>query len=265
MPTDSEAVREMRFAARDGVEVRALGALPGAIQFSDEDEERGVPGICLVHEVFGLGSFMGSQVEAWANMGFAVLAPDLYSRESVGEVEGSPELPDPDGDWTGEQIRGALGRLSDRQVMADLDDALRDLGSWDGVDGDRLAVLGFCMGGNFAYLLGCHSDRAAAVVDFYGRIVYPELSAHRPVQPLEMALNLGVPFLGHFGEEDSSIPAAEVDRLESTLSQFAKSFDIVRYPGAGHGFMNDSRPAFHGPSAEAALGRTLEFLREEFE
>lgn len=208
---------------------------------------------------------MRTQAQRWAAEGFAVIVPDLYSRGAARGDGDASEMPDPDGEWTAEQIRGALDGLSDRQVLADLDDALGALGARDGVDGDRLVTLGFCMGGNYAYLSGCHSDRAAAVVDFYGRIVYPELSAHKPVQPLEMALNLGAPFLGHFGEEDPSIPSSEVERLESTLSQFAKSFDIVRYPGAGHGFMNDSRPGYHGPSAEASFRRTLEFLRDELE
>ena len=146
--------------------------------------------------------------------------------------------------------------------MADLEAAIDALVEHTGVAPDRVAALGFCMGGCYAYLLGCVSTRIAAVVDFYGRVVYAELSAAKPTQPLELALNLGAPLLGLFGEQDPSIPGDHVERMRGVLSQFAKDFDIVTYPGAGHGFVNDLRGGHHAESAADAWSRALAFLGE---
>ena len=118
------------------------------------------------------------------------------------------------------------------------------------------------MGGTLAFLVGCTSTRVAAVVSFYGRPLYPELSANRPTQPLELVLNLDRPLLAFFGERDEGIPAEHVERMRSMLEQSAKDFEIVTYPDAGHGFLNDLRPGYHEPSARDAWSRTLSFLRE---
>ena len=41
-----------------------------------------------------------------------------------------------------------------------------------------------------------------------------------------------------------------------------KDFEIVTYPGAGHGFFNDLRSGYHPPSAEDAWTRMVTFLRD---
>ena len=77
-----------------------------------------------------------------------------------------------------------------------------------------------------------------------------------------MALNLGCPLLALFGEDDPSIPQEDVEAMRRVLSQFSREFDIVTFPGAGHGFFNDRRPSFRRPAAEAAWQHTLGFLEE---
>jgi carboxymethylenebutenolidase len=111
-------------------------------------------------------------------------------------------------------------------------------------------------------LLGCKSTRLAAVVDFYGRFVYQALSANKPLQPLEMALNLSAPLLAMFGETDPSISRDDIERMRAVLTQFARDFRIEIFPGVGHGFMNDRR-ASHDPSAaDKAWRLAIDFLRE---
>ena len=90
-----------------------------------------------------------------------------------------------------------------------------------------------------------------AVVSLGGRVVRDALSATHPLQPLEMALNLGCPFLGVFAEGDAALPAGELEHARAVLSQFARSFDIVSLPGAD--------PGFH--DGEVA-DRVVDFLRD---
>jgi carboxymethylenebutenolidase len=154
---------------------------------------------------------------------------------------------------------------SDRVVLAALEARLAELEAREDVDRERIAVVGFGAGGNYAYQLGCTSRRVAAVVAYCGTIVYPDLSAARPIQPLELALNLSCPALFHFGAEDEATPVAHVAQLETVLGQFAKRFEVERWSGAAGGFFNRRGPGYHEPSARAAWDRTLRFLSEELE
>ena len=192
--------------------------------------------------------------------GYVVLAPDLYSREGVPGPVGTDDDPAPA--WELETIRAAAAGLPDRRALADLDAAAAHLGTQPGVDPRSIAAVGFCMGANLAFQLGCTSMRLAAIVDFYGRPLYAELSAEKPIQPLELALNLDRPLLAFFGEKDASIPPEEVALLRDKLAAGHKNFEIVTYPEADHSFFNDLRHRYHEPSARDAWQRTLAFLHE---
>jgi carboxymethylenebutenolidase len=221
------------------------------------------PGVVLVHEVFGVDPHVEDVAQRLAREGFAVLAPDLWSREGVPGPKPTAREPAPQ--WTTEQVRGAVQSLSDRRVLGDLEGALAWLEQQRNVDGSKLAAVGFCMGGNHAYQLGCASRRVKCVVDFYGRLVYGELNAAKPIQPIELALNLSVPLLAFFGERDSTIPPEHVERFRRALTQGAKDFEIVTYPEAGHGFFNDQRATYREAEAGDAWTRTLAFLRDRLE
>ncbi len=244
--------RTIRFRGHGGDEIQGCLARPSG--------DASVPGIVLVQEVFGLDPHIRAMAERFASEGFAVLAPDLYSREGVPGPKPTPEIPFPV--WSMDEVRAAVASLPDRRVIGDLEGALERLESEPGVDRRRLGAAGFCMGGNYAFLLGCASRRVAAVVDFYGRFVYRELSAAKPVQPLELALNLSCPMLALFGEKDPSITPEDVERFRRVMDQFAREVTVVVFPGVGHGFMNDRRRSYDRDAAEKAWSLAVEFLRE---
>jgi carboxymethylenebutenolidase len=64
----------------------------------------------------------------------------------------------------------------------------------------------------------------------------------------------------HFGEEDRSIPLADVARIRTAVDP--ARVQVFTYPGAGHAFNRAGNAAWHRPSAERALERTVAFLRE---
>jgi carboxymethylenebutenolidase len=220
-----------------------------------------LPAIVLVHEVFGLVPFVEDLARRFACEGYAVLAPDLWSRE--GRPGPGPTAARPAPEWTQEQVRAAVQSLPDRRALGDLEGALAWLERREDVDGSRLAAVGLSMGGNHAFQLGCTSRRVRCVVDFYGRLEYAELSAAKPIQPLELALNLSVPMLAFFGAQDSTIPPEQVERFGRRLDQGAKHVEIVVYDGAGHGFLDPARPTYREEDARDAWNRTLAFLREQ--
>ena len=248
---------EVRFAGHGGDLVRGL-----FVPASERCDAR-APGLVLVHEVFGLDPHIETVAGRFASEGFAVLTPDLWSREGLPGPEPTPAEPAPT--WTPEEVGAAVRSLPDRRVLGDLEGALSWFGKRDDVDWSKLCAVGFCMGGNHAYQLGCTSRRVRCVVDFYGSLVYAELSSAKPIQPIELALNLSVPMLAIFGGRDASIPPEHVQRFRELLDQAAKHVEFVLYPDAGHGFFNDTRASWREVDARDAWRRTLAFLRDALE
>lgn len=149
---------------------------------------------------------------------------------------------------------------TDRRCTAEIEAA----GQWlieRGADPEALVVAGLGRGGTLAFLAACQSSRFQAVVMLDGDVAYPELDAARPVQPHEMALNLGAPLVAHFGGGGDAeapgdpVPAADIELLSSKLDAFAKPYEVFRYPGVARGFGS-------GAALELALERTWTFFDE---
>ena len=243
---------EVGFEGDGGAALRATFTGPAG------DDE--LPALLLLHEVFGADVHMHEVARRLAGEGFRVLLPDLYSRDGLPGPASSEADPAPR--WEREAIRAAVASLPDRRTLRDLEAALAWLGARDDVLDEEPGVVGFCMGGTLAFLLGCTSTSVGAVVDFYGRPLYPELSPEKPTQPLELTLNLDRPFLGFFGEADEGIPTEHVELLRQKLASGAKNFELVTYPGCAHGFFNDRRSNHDPAAAEDAWRRTIAFLHE---
>ena len=92
-----------------------------------------------------------------------------------------------------------------------------------------------------------------------------QLSAAHPVEPLELALNLGAPLLVLFGAEDPATPAEHAERVEVELHRALRTFELERVPGAGAGFLDRGAPGYHPDPARAARERIVRFLRESLE
>ena len=220
--------------------------------------ERGPsPGVVMIHDVWGLSAHTRDYAARLAREGFAVLAIDLYRRAPPAKIE------DP-GAW--------IRALPDPQVLSDLGAGARFLAALPETN-SRVGVLGFCMGGMYALMAGCADLGFAASVPFYGLLSHAHGLLHdpagpdrarKPREPIAMAAELRCPLLAFFGDQDSFIPQGDVQALERELTGARAGAEIVVVPGAGHAFMNDTRPDAYRPEAAAdAWRRTVEFLRAQ--
>ena len=216
-----------------------------------------LPGLVLVHDVWGLTPHSRELARQLAAAGFAVVELALYRHLA------DPKVGDP-----GERIRS----LDDRAVLADLDAAADWLAGEACCRGRRIGVIGVCMGGTYALLAACHSDRFSASAPFYGLPSYDHGMnvgpqgrdrSRKPSSPIESAHRLRMPLLASFGCEDHVVPESDVDLLERELAKSGAWHRVHRYAGAGHAFLNETRPeAFRPEIAALALGRAVDFLRE---
>jgi carboxymethylenebutenolidase len=213
------------------------------------------PAVVMIHDVWGLSAHTRDLATRFAGEGFAVLAIDLYRRAP-------PSVIDDPGAW--------MRALSDPEVLADLGAGARFLAARAETNG-RVGVVGFCMGGMYALMAGCADLGFAAAVPFYGLLSHAHGILHdpagldptrKPREPLAMASGLRCPLLAFFGEDDAFIPQDDVRALERALAGAAAESEIIVVPGAGHAFMNDTRPDAYRPEAAAtAWRRSVTFLR----
>ena len=212
----------------------------------------------VIHDVWGLSDHTRDLARRFAAEGFAALAVDLYRRLPEVKIE------DP-GRW--------IRELSDPGMLEEVQAAVDFLASHPAVSGHRIGVVGFCMGGMYALLAAAGCRAVSASVVFYGLLSHARGMLHaeggldrarKPREPVAAAAQIACPLLACFGEEDEFVPLSDVDRLRDALSGASHAADIVVYPGAGHAFMNDTRPVAYRPDqARRAWSRTLEFLRRE--
>jgi carboxymethylenebutenolidase len=211
------------------------------------------PGVVVIHHLPGWDEWITEVVRKFAHHGYAAIAPHLYFRDGPG----SP-------DDVGARVRAA-GGVADDQVVGDVAGAMAYLRQQTNATG-KLAIIGFCSGGRHAYLSACRLGNVDAVIDCWGGNVVvddpAQLSAKRPVAPIDLTENLGAPLLGLFGNDDQNPNADQVDRTEATLKRLGKTYEFHRYADAGHAFFNTARAAFRPEQAADGWAKVFAFLRQ---
>jgi carboxymethylenebutenolidase len=201
------------------------------------------PGVLVLMEIFGVGSYIKRATERLAELGYVALAPDLYRRIAPGLELGHDE----------EGLKRALETVQRLDQGGAVEDALAGLEALRArpeVGGRPVAVLGFCLGGRLAYEVAVAGDPAAAVC-YYGSGIS---------ERLDQADRITCPVLLHFGAKDEYIPLEASERVCEVAEQH-RGWECHIQPDAGHAFDNHDAPMFSQPQAAArAWEITREFL-----
>jgi len=151
---------------------------------------------------------------------------------------------------------------SDRASLARIETALRELGARPDVDERNLGVIGIGLGGTLALLAGCTSRRVRAVACLQPVLVFPDLSAARPFQPIELLLNLDVPLLAVLGGRDCRATPEHVALFRRQCELGAKNIELLECAESGPELFGAPSPARRASDAAAALGRLLAFAAD---
>jgi carboxymethylenebutenolidase len=166
--------------------------------------------------------------------GYVALAVDLYDGETVNTLE---------------EGRAIREKISEDLMLRDLDAGFQYLKSLQNVKPNKISSIGYCIGGGLSLRLACINSELAAAVVFYGR---------NP-SPIDVVSGINCPILGNYAGEDRCITEADVNLLKDTLNKHGKIYDIKIYPGAPHGFFNDTRESYRSQAAHDAWNRVLNF------
>jgi len=190
------------------------GELAATLVLPEPAPQAAAPGVIVLHEIFGPQPEILEVAERFAERGYIALAPDLFSagirlacltRAMRESSSGRPGR-------TTEIIEAARAWLAAR----------------DDVDEQRLAVIGFCMGGSFAltYAATAPPGLQAAAVNYGG------------VTKRREALKDVCPIVASYGARDR-VFGREATRLREHLEALGIEHDVKRYEQAGHSFMTD--------------------------
>ncbi len=202
------------------------------------------PGLLLIQEIFGVNEHIRSVADQYALDGYVVLAPDLFWRQQPGVDLGYSEAD--------------MGKGFGLMQGMDFGLALQDLASTvktlrgRAESSDKVASIGYCMGGLLSFLSAAHAGVDAAICYYPGGID----------GKLDEADKITCPVLFNFAEADQYIPAEAIEKVKA---RFAKSSNvqIETYPSVHHGFNCWARESYNQPAATLAHGKTLEFLAKK--
>jgi carboxymethylenebutenolidase len=209
------------------------------------------PAIVIMHERYGLVKHTLDLAERFARDGFVCIAPDFYYK-----------YPDQDA-----LHRGDVGYpFKDTESNEHIAAAIAELGKLPQVDTAKISVMGVCQTGRHPIVCAAEHPIAAALV-WYGAAGEKEWGVdERFPKPLDdLIARVTCPVLGIFGEADHVISLADVRRFRDSLDRHDKTYTIKVYPGAPHGWLNDTMPGrYRREAAEAAWAFQLAFLKKVF-
>jgi len=220
---------EVKLSAAGG-EIPAYRAMPAT--------GTGFPTVLVVQEVFGVHEHIRDVCRRLAKLGYFAIAPELYARQGdVSKMESISDI-----------LGNVVSKVSDAQVMGDLDAAVAYAAASGKADVSHLGITGFCWGGRIVWMYAAHNPKLLAGVAWYG----PLSRSFHPGDktPLDIAKEVKAPVLGLYGGADQGIPQSDVDKMRDALRIAKKPGDIVVYPDAPHAFYADYRPSYRKEAAE---------------
>jgi carboxymethylenebutenolidase len=229
--------------------IRCAGGLPAFLAMPVGAAK--VPAIVLMHERYGLVKHTCDLAERLARDGFVAIAPDFFYRH-----------PDQDA-----LHRGDAGYpFKDDEAIEHIEAAIAELATLPQADRSRIAVKGVCQTGRHPLVFAARHPIAAALI-WYGAAAEKEwkVSERFPRALDDIIARVDCPVLGIFGEADHVISLADIRRFRDCLDRYDKSYTIKVYPGAPHGWLNDTMPGrYRREAAEAAWAFQLAFLARVF-
>lgn len=219
---------------------------PANVPAAGLDGAEPVAGVIVIQEAFGVSASLVGACERLARRGYVAVAPHLYHRTAAEPFDDFPSA------------APHMKQLRGDDIAHDIADARSYLDA-AGIASDRLGIVGFCMGGTISLWQAASGDFAAAVTFYGGGLAesrWPGVPAG-----LESGASLRCPWLGLYGDRDTSITVEQVEELRGITGRSEYPTSIVRYPEAGHAFANDpASPRYVAAAAADSWARALDWF-----
>jgi carboxymethylenebutenolidase len=204
------------------------------------------PVVLVVHEIFGLSSWVRAVADQLAADGFIAIAPDLLTGKAV---PGAPDSLD---------VQAAVAQirqLDPAEVQRRLS-AVAEYGMGLPAAERRYGIVGFCWGGSTVFAHAAAAPTLGAGVAYYGGVDTKQVPLARSKAPV----------LGLYGENDARVNAT-IPAADSALKQAGVPWQYAVYEGAGHGFLRqqDGQGGANLAASRQAWPRTIAWFRQHLE
>ena len=175
------------------------------------------PTVIIIPTVMGVQLLEIGFAERLVDLGYHAVVADLFGRRFEAGVDK-------------EAAFAAMGELrSDRAALRDrLLAVLDEVAKRPHVDSAKIAVIGYCFGGQCALDVARSGADIAAAASFHGLFDPPGL----PAQPIKAKV------VAYHGWDDPMVPPEAVVALGKELSDAGADWQIHAYGHVGHGFTN---------------------------
>ena len=205
-----------------------------------------VPGVVVIHQWMGLTDHERKVSDDLAKLGYVALAADIYG-EGVHPAT------------TGEAGKLAMAYKGDRALYRRrIAAAIETLKAQKGVDGSRIAVIGFCFGGTGALEAARGGLPVKCVVSFHGGLDVPAGYTPGPITAKVLVCH---------GADDPFVPAKDVAAFQEEMRQAKADYVFVAYSGAVHAFTQKEAGNDNNKGAaynEAAHRRSWQHMKDFF-
>lgn len=194
----------------------------------DDAVEGKRPAVLVIHQWTGLTDYEKHRSRMLAEMGYNVLAADIYG---AGVRPQPPESGNVAGIYKNDRA------LLQRRARA----ALEALRSDERTDPKRIGAIGYCFGGMAALELARSGADLTCVVSFHGSLDTPSPAAAGAIKAKVLVLH---------GANDPHVPIEQVNAFENEMRHAGVDWELIKYGGAVHAFTQPS--AGNDPSKGAA-------------
>jgi carboxymethylenebutenolidase len=200
------------------------------------------PVVLVVHEIFGLSSWVRSVADQLAADGFIAIAPDLLTAKNLPEGPDSVVAP---------LAAAAIRSLDPLWIQRQLD-AVAQYGMSLPAAQKKYGIVGFCWGGGVSFAHAVHAPALGASVVYYGTS-----------PPTADLASVRAPVLGLYGGSDARVDAT-IPPADSALRALGRTYVPTIYPGAGHGFLRQQggMDGANLAAARAAWPATIAWFRK---
>ncbi|MFC3080569.1 dienelactone hydrolase family protein [Phenylobacterium terrae] len=202
------------------------------------------PAVVVIQEIFGVNKVMRDITDGLAAQGYVAVCPDLFWR-----IEPGIDITD--------QSEAEWKKAFELFNAFDVDKGVQDIAATvadirgDSTCNGKVGAVGFCLGGQLAYLTATRTD-ADASVSYYGVGIENRLGE---------AGKIGKPLLMHIAEEDQFVPKPAQAQIIGALKDHPQ-VTIHTYPGRDHALARVGGEHYHEGDARTAGERTLAFFRQ---
>jgi carboxymethylenebutenolidase len=193
------------------------------------------PVVVVVHEIFGLSTWVRGVADQLAEDGFIAIAPDLVSK-----VRGGPSSDE----LSSDSARKIIGRVTnaekDMGVQAVANYAMSQPSALK-----KYGVVGYCWGGSTAFNHAVYNGKGlGAAVAFYGTpyMIRSAADSTKMIVASDSLNKIKVPVMLLNGSNDARIAAAMPD-IEQAMKALGKTYEGTNYQGAVHGFLRAQNDA----------------------